>query len=95
MCIRDRVNAASSVYNRSAYETLVNRLPQDKLKNRLAELVKTCDGEEELWSAYEALSVTKPNGASCYYLMVHAGAGAQEIQDTWSCNGRVEAFKGT
>ena len=27
--------------------------------------------------------------------MVHAGAGAQEIQDTWSCNSRVEAFKGT
>ena len=92
---RGLVNAASSVYNWSAYETLVNRLPQDKLKNRFAELVKTCDGEEELWSAYEALSVTKPNGASCYYLMVHAGAGAQEIQDTWSCNGRVEAFKGT
>ena len=74
---RGLVNAASSVYNWSAYETLLNRLPQDKLKNRLAELVKTCDGEEELWSAYEALSMTKPNGASCYYLMLHAGAGAQ------------------
>ena len=92
---RGLVNAVSSVYNWSAYETLLHQLPQDKLDNRLAELVKTCDGEEELRRAYEALSMSKPKGESCYYLMVHAGAGAQEIQDTWSCNGRVEAFKGT
>ena len=92
---RGLVNAASSVYNWSAYETLLHKLPQDKLDNRLAELVKTCDGEEELRRAYEGLSMSKPKGESCHYLMVHAGAGAQEIQDTWSCNGRVEAFKGT
>ena len=91
---RGLVNAASSGYNWSAYETLLHQLPQDKLNNRLAELVKTCDGEEELRRAYEALRMSKPKGESCYYLMVHAGAGAQEIQDTWSCNGRGRSFQG-
>ena len=65
------VNAASSVYNWSAYETLLHQLPQDKLDNRLAELVKTCDGEEE--DEEEDVEATgRVGGGTLYFLTISA-----------------------